>query len=154
MRTPSRILLGTLAASLTLAVSENAWALQSHGGPEGLYVHQMAHVLFMTSLAYLHWHTRRTQDAGKGWKYLRFSCFMLFCWNGLAFTGHEAFDYLTTADFLDKNSWSEQLALPITPVKALYYITKMDHFLMVPALLALVLSLRTFYLETRKEVER
>lgn len=135
--------------------TESAWALQSHGGPEGIYVHQMAHVLFMAALAYLHWHTRRTQDlTSKGWKYLRLFCIFLFFWNILAFTGHEAFEHLDTTDFFDKNTWREQLAAPITFGKALYYITKMDHFLVVPALFALVISLRTFYLEARDEVRK
>lgn len=147
MRTILSLTVTPLSCLLLLSLAENAWALQSHGGPEGIYVHQMAHVLFMASLGYLQWHTRRTQDEGIGWKYLRFACLMLFCWNALAFTGHQAFEHLTTADFLDKNTWSEQLVMPITPAKVLYYITKMDHFLMVPALLALVMSLRTFYLE-------
>jgi len=151
--TPHRTIIPLLCL-LLLSPAHNAWALQSHGGPEGIYVHQMAHVLFMASLGYLHWHTRRTQDEGKGWKLLRFACFMLFCWNALAFTGHLALEHLSMADFLDKDTWGEQLVLPITPVKTLYYITKMDHFLMVPALLALVVSLRTFYLEAEKEVQR
>ena len=49
---------------LLLGQTESAWALQSHGAPEGIYVHQMAHVLFMGALAYLYWHTRRSQDGG------------------------------------------------------------------------------------------
>ncbi|MGB3212806.1 MAG: hypothetical protein WBB19_19050 [Desulforhopalus sp.] len=137
---------------LLFGQSESAWALQSHGAPEGIYVHQMAHVLFMGALAYLYWHTRRSPVlVSKGWKYLQFFCILLFCWNLLAFAGHEAFEHLGPHDFIDKNSWKEQIAAPITFIKVLYFITKMDHFLNVPALLALVISLRTFYLEVRKE---
>jgi hypothetical protein len=135
-----------------LGQTESAWALQSHGAPEGIYVHQMAHILFMGALAYLYWHTRRSQVLiSKGWKYLRFFCILLFCWNLLAFAGHEAFSHLSPTDFVEKSSWNEQIAAPITFVKALYFITKMDHFLNVPALLALVISLRTFYLEVLEE---
>lgn len=135
-----------------LGQTENACALQSHGAPEGIYVHQMAHTLFMGALAYLYWHTRRSQVLiSKGWKYLRLFCILLFCWNLLAFAGHEAFSHLSPTDFIDKNSWNEQIAAPITFIKALYFVTKMDHFLNVPALLALVISLRTFYLEVLEE---
>jgi hypothetical protein len=131
-----------------LGMTESAWALQSHGSPEGLYVHQMAHLLFAATLAYLFWHTRRTPAVvSKGWKYLQIFCVLLACWNLLAFAGHEAFEHLAVTDFLDKDSWREQLAAPIGPLKALYFVTKMDHFLIVPALLALVISLRTFYRE-------
>jgi hypothetical protein len=132
--------------------TENAWALQSHGAPEGIYVHQMAHILFMGALAYLYWHTRRSPVLiSKGWKYLQIFCILLFCWNLLAFAGHEAFEHLSPADFIDKNSWKEQIAAPLSFVKVLYFITKMDHFLNVPALIALTISLRIFYLEVLKE---
>jgi hypothetical protein len=155
MRTLRLIPIISILPLLLFGEAENAWALQSHVAPEGIYVHQMAHVLFMASLAYLYWHTRRTQEReSMGWKYLQVFCFLMALWNILAFTGHEAFEHLISADFIDKNTWNEQLAAPITFVKALYYVTKMDHFLMVPGLFALVLSLRTFYLEERKEVRR
>lgn len=139
---------------LLLGTAGNAWALQSHSPPEGIYVHQMAHVLFMASLAYLYWHTRRTQELDKGWKYLQIFCFLMFFWNALAFTGHITLEHLTSADFYDKNTWREQLAAPITVIKVIYCITKMDHFLMTPALFVLALSLRTFYLEAKNEVEK
>jgi hypothetical protein len=144
-----------LIVLLLLGQTESAWALQSHSTPEGIYVHQMAHALFMGALAYLYWHTRRSQLlVSKGWKYLRLFCILLFCWNLLAFAGHEAFSYLSPTDFIDKNNWNEQIAAPITFLKALYFVTKMDHFLYIPALLALVISLRTFYLEVLEEEDK
>ncbi len=137
---------------LLLGQTENAWALQSHSAPEGMYVHQMAHVLFMGALAYLYWHTRRSPAlVSKGWKYLQIFCILLFCWNLLAFTGHEAFEHLSLADFINKNSFQERISAPLTFTKTLYFISKMDHLLNVPALLALVISLRTFYLEVLEE---
>ena len=138
-----------------LFTGDNAWAIQSHSAPEGVYVHQMAHILFSGSLAYLYWHTRKTPVIeSKGWKYLQVFCGFLICWNLLAFTGHEMLERLSPADFIDKGSWKEQLAGPISFVKILYYVTKMDHFLNVPALLALVVSLRTFYKEALQEEQR
>jgi hypothetical protein len=144
-----------LVCLLLLGSTANAWALQSHGPPEGIYVHQMAHILFSGALGYLYWHTRKTPiTSSKGWKYLQFFCCFLILWNILAFIGHEVFKQLEPSDFIDKDSWREQLAGPVTLVKATYYITKMDHFLNVPALLALVISLRTFYLEVLWEEKK
>lgn len=132
--------------------TESAWALQSHGEPEGLYVHQMAHLLFIITLAFLYWHTRKTPAViSKGWRYLQIFCILLICWNSLAFIGHEAYEHLSPGDFLERYTWKEQLAMPLTFVKMLYFVTKMDHLLKVPALLALVISLRTFYLEARNK---
>ena len=140
---------------LIFGASENAWALQSHGPPEGIYVHQMAHVLFTGALIYLYWHTRTTPViASRGWRYLQVFCGFLILWNLLAFAGHEAFEQLAPSDFIDKGTWKEQLAGPVSSLKVLYYITKMDHFLNVPALLALVVSLRTFYIEALLEEEK
>lgn len=155
MRIPYHTIISSLICIFLFGGTENAWALQSHGAPEGIYVHQMAHILFMASLSYLYWHTRRTPELkSKGWKYLQIFCFLLISWNILAFTGHYTFEHLTADDFIYKNTWDEQLVTPITFTKALYFITKMDHFLMVPALFALTISLRTFYMEAKRGVEQ
>lgn len=137
---------------LIFGFAQNSWALQSHGAPEGIYVHQMAHLLFTGALGYLYWHTRKNPVIeSKGWKFLQFFCIFLIAWNLLAFAGHEAFEQLSPEDFIDKNSWEGYIAGPISFIKVLYYITKMDHFLNVPALVALVVCLRTFYLEALEE---
>jgi len=129
---------------------ENAMALQTHGPPEGFYVHQMAHLLFIAALAYLYWHTRKTQEtSGKGWRYFQLFCLFLIAWNILAFIGHETYENLNPEDFIGQNTWAAQLSYPITFKKVLYYIAKMDHFLIVPALFALVISLRSFYLDAK-----
>lgn len=137
--------------SLLLALPEQSWALQSHGPPEGLYVHQIAHVLFMGALGYLYWHTRVTQEPGhRGWKYLQVFCVLMFLWNMVAFTGHEAFEHLLPGDFHAEGTLGEQLVEPLTSVKLLYFVTKLDHLLFVPALLALLVSLRGFYRQARE----
>ncbi|HBH28354.1 MAG: hypothetical protein N839_0003030 [Desulfofustis sp. PB-SRB1] len=150
----SRNIFALAALSLMLAWPEYAWALQSHGEPEGLYVHQIAHILFAGALAYLVWHTRRTQEfSERGWKYLQLFCLLTIAWNVIAFTGHQVQEYLSIDDFLNKGSWHELITYPITIAKALHYLTKMDHLLFTPALLALMISLRCFYRDalTRRE---
>ena len=137
---------------LLLALPGHAWALQSHGEPEGIYVHQMAHVLFMGSLIYLYWHTRRTPElASSGWKSLQKFCIIFACWNIVAFIGHEAYEALTTADFLHRNTLDETIAAPLTSAKVIYFLTTMDNLLFVPAVWALFVSLRTFYREALRE---
>lgn len=137
---------------ILLGSVEHAHALQTHGPPEGIYVHQMAHALFTAALMYLYWHTGKTQEtSGRGWKYFQVFCIFLILWNILAFTGHETFEHLGDTDIVDKDTWQARLSTPITTTKLLYYITKMDHFLIVPALFALVMSLRAFYREALRE---
>lgn len=137
-----------LTPILLLGSPENAAALQTHGAPEGIYVHQMAHVLFLVALLYLFWHTRKTQEtSSQGWRFFQLFCLLLAAWNVLAFTGHETYEALLDSDFVARHGWDARLTAPLTFKKVLYYITKMDHFLIVPALLALVVSLRTLYRE-------
>ena len=131
---------------------ESAWALQPHSAPEGLYVHQMSHLLFSGALIYLFLHTRRTPELrGRGWLYLQLFCILFTCWNLLALVGHEAAKFLSVADFIDRSNWNEQIAGPISPIKLLYFLTKMDHLLYVPALLSLVIALRIFSKEAEQE---
>lgn len=140
---------------LTLGIPGNSWALQSHGAPEGNYVHQMAHLLFTGALCYLYWHTRKTPElTGKGWKYLQIFCLLFALWNILAVFGHETFELLEKEDFLHKGTWKEQLAPPISVVKLIYFFTKMDHLIFVPALFALVMSLKNFYHKAIREVQK
>lgn len=155
MKTKNYPMITLVTTILLLFPAANAWALQPHGEPEGLYVHQMAHILFMGALAYLYWHTRLTTSlTSKGWRYLRLFCVLLFLWNIIAFTGHEFAVRLTSDDFIDIGTWDERLAPPITVFKTFYFFLKMDHVLNVPALLALFISLRTFYKEAREEMDK
>lgn len=151
----SKHLIIAISALFMCIAPEQAWALQPHGEPEGLYVHQMSHILFMAALTYLYLHTRRTTTlVSKGWRYLRIFCLLLFLWNLLAFTGHYVDLYLLPSDFVDKGTWNAKLIPPITAIKIFFFFSRMDHFFNVSALLALMISLRTFYLEARKEVEK
>ncbi len=151
----SRVILAACpAALLLLGMPEPSWALQPHGAPEGLYVHQMAHILFMGALAYLYLHTRRTASlTSEGWRYLRHFCILLILWNLLAFTGHAAARFLSPEDILNKGTWHARLASPVTTGKITYMLSRMDHLIYIPALLALMISLRTFYIDAKKGKE-
>ncbi|MFZ5759179.1 MAG: hypothetical protein ACOY32_06060 [Thermodesulfobacteriota bacterium] len=131
-----------LAFFLLLFLPAPAWALQPHGEPEGMYVHQMAHILFSGALLYLYLHTRSTPDlVSRGWRYLQLFCLLTIAWNITAFVGH----YVS-------NLHSQRAAGGATNiVEILFTLTRMDHFLFVPALFALLVSLRTFYREAREE---
>ncbi len=140
---------------LLLGLPEPSWALQPHGAPEGLYVHQMAHLLFMGALAYLYLHTRRTTAlVSKGWRYLRHFCILLFLWNLLAFTGHAVALYISPEHFINKGTWAARIDSPINAFKIIYFLSRMDHLLNIPALFALMISLRTFYLEATEGKEK
>ncbi|MFH1217329.1 MAG: hypothetical protein V1706_12575 [Pseudomonadota bacterium] len=130
-----------LTIFLVLGLPVYSWALQPHGPPEGLYVHQMAHILFVGALAYLYLHTRSTPDLiSKGWWYLRLFCLLSIAWNIIAFTGH-----IVVIHHSHRASGA-----PLDILEIVYILTRMDHFLYVPALFALMICLRTFYREARE----
>lgn len=140
--------IGLLLTSLLLflALPGEAHALQVHGEPEGLYVHQMAHLHYIFALGYFFWDIRRTSFTGRGWRYLQMFCGLMACWNALAFMGHLTGAYLDPGALLQTDCYLEtRLLSPFTLNKYLYFITKLDHLIYVPALFFLFLGLRSFY---------
>ena len=80
-----------LAISLgyLLCSAQAAMATQAHGGPEGLYVHQMAHILFIFSLAVLiYWLREHSLIKEPGWRYVQYAAFFLILWNIDAVLAH------------------------------------------------------------------
>ncbi len=130
-------------------------AFQSHPAPEGLYVHQMSHVLFIGALAYLYWHLGKSSlIASRGWHYMRLFCLLFLVWNCLTFAGHASYSYLSVDDFVNMGTWQSKIALPVTPLKLLYYLTRFEHLISVPAIFCLFIGLRLFYREVCAEEEK
>jgi hypothetical protein len=143
--TSKTLLLRTLGASLLLQylLASPALAIQSHGPPEGIYVHQIGHVLY--GLAMLGFAFRiRVSRLGKrkSWRLMSLGAFLLACWNGWAFIAHILNRKVPSIDFLLNEQGIKMGLILQTPVDWLYYLFKMDHLICVPALLCIYLSLR------------
>ena len=135
-----------------MLLPEESMALQAHGEPEGIYVHQMAHILYMTALCYLYWDTKRSIFSGRGWTYLRIFCVFTILWNLLALIGHASTDYLRPEDFTVVDGYlSSKINMPLTFVKIVFYTAKLDHLLAVPAMVFLYMSLRSFHKDSLEE---
>jgi hypothetical protein len=123
-----------------------SWALQTHDAPEGLFVHQMSHILFMVSLLYLAWDIHRNEFSGRGWRYLQLFCLFMAFWNVIAFTGHSIAVHLSKGDFFTESTYFyTRIYGPFSVAKITFYLAKLDHLVSVPALVFLFLALRTFY---------
>jgi hypothetical protein len=121
-------------------------ALQTHGEPEGIYVHQMAHILYVAALGSLYWDTQRSVFSDRGWTYLRIFCVLTILWNILALVGHAATLNMHPEDFAATDGYLlSKISTPITLIKIVYYAAQLDHLLMVPAMFFLFLSMRSFY---------
>lgn len=139
-----------------LFLPDTCYGLQSHGAPEGLYVHQMAHIFFIVGLVYLNWDIKRRSLTEPGWPYLRMFCILMICWNIVAFTGHFVGE-LIPSDHIQKGEsyLLGRMLGPFTAAKLIYYFAKFDHLLAVPAQIFLYLALRTMRnsLEQSAEVQ-
>jgi len=147
----SNIVLFLLPLIMALLSPGEALALQVHGEPEGLYVQQMAHLHYIFALGYFYWDIRRTSFTGRGWRYLQLFCILMTGWNGIAFVGHLAGVYLDPQALLQTDCYLQtRLVSPFTLNKYLYFLTKLDHLIYVPALFFLFLGLRSFYRSVAK----
>ncbi len=139
---------------LTMLVDPDAaWALQSHGPPEGIYVHQMAHAFFFGSLLYLYRDLGRSASESRGWSYLKRFCLLMLAWNVVAFTGHTVATQLAPEHIAHAASYFHSRLLgPMNVTKVLFYITRFDHLLVVPALFFLYIGLHTLFTSVENEM--
>ncbi len=144
--------IATLTLGL-LCLATPALATQTHGQPEGLYVHQIAHLFFIISMGILEfWLRQRNLVREPGWKYIQLAAVLFILWNANAMAVHfldEQIDFLqvTTIDQWHINisaiSGGNSMAL-------VYYVLKLDHLLCVPAMFCLYLGLKSLLKDTEK----
>jgi hypothetical protein len=138
-----------MTASLAgLFLPSMAHATQTHGGAEGLVVHQFAHLFFIFSMGLLiYWLRKRRLVSDRGWRYIQYAALFFIIWNLDAFFSHwllEQSDTLTVETI-------EGMRLRISTGPGLqwlggvFYLTKLDHLLCVPARVFLWLGLRRLY---------
>ncbi len=118
-----------------------AWAVQIHGGAEGLVSHQIGHLLFLTGMGYLLWRIgRRKNLQAPGWRSFRLFLCCIILWNLTTITGHWL-DQAVTAEHFTRSGTMITSFTASGLADLLYYATRLDHFLLVPAFLFLYLAL-------------
>ena len=140
-----------MAIVIVFLLPATAHATQTHGGAEGLIVHQLAHVFFAFSMGLLiYWLRKRQLTPRTGWRHIQLAALFFIAWNLDAMFSHWLLEQsnilsvenirgtqirITTADGLN---W----------LGSIYYLSKLDHLLCVPAMIFLLLGLRRFYHST------
>ncbi|MDD3472426.1 MAG: hypothetical protein PHS86_06560 [Syntrophaceae bacterium] len=144
----------TFLALYSYLTPEPVYALQSHGEPEGLFAHQIAHILFSVSMIFLaYWLKSNNFTRERGWRLIQISCILFFIWNLVAFCGHYVEVKLPSKLIEGTGSgWDQALLLSGSPYSLYYYFLKMDHLICVPALACLFLGLRNLYKKTLMKV--
>jgi len=140
---------GTLAGWLSFAVP--AMATQTHGQPEGLYVHQMAHIFFIISMGSLEfWLRQRNLTREKGWQYIQVAAVLFILWNIDAVAVHFMDEHLDILGVSKPDIWHLHFEHYQSQkgVALLYCILKMDHLLCVPAMFFLYFGLKKILRDT------
>lgn len=136
-----------LCCLLIFVQSMPAFAVQSHGGSEGLVAHQIGHLLFVSGLGYLLFRIYRMALQGAGWPSFRLFLWLLLSWNLLTFSGHWLDEVVSRQQFLFEGGAVRSFRVEGL-LDAVYYLSRLDHLLLVPAAIFLLLSLRKWSAET------
>ncbi|MEG6550134.1 hypothetical protein V6C53_07860 [Desulfocurvibacter africanus] len=130
-------------AAIIIAWPAPAWAVQPHGGPEGLYVHQLGHILFFAAVVKLWLLLRaRFRAASRPWRRMRWSAALFALWNVVAFTSH--FFEVQVATAVDRGQVPPVWSAPgdASLLSYLIYLSSLDNLILVPAMLYFYLGLR------------
>jgi hypothetical protein len=122
------------AAAAVWLVPAAAAAMQPRSPAEGPFLHQLSHLFFFFSMGGLaFWIGRNGLAADSGWRAVRWAALLFMAWSADAFLVH----WLETGAGFHSNFIS--FSGPLGP---LYYLARMDHLFIVPALICLFLGLR------------
>jgi hypothetical protein len=117
-----------------------AWAVQQHGGAEGLVSHQIGHLLFIFGMFYLLYRLHLSSPSGPGWKEFKLFVWLIICWNFLTFYGHWHQELIDPAKFLQINGKTSGFMIS-GPIDVLFYFSRLDHLVLLPAFLYLLTAL-------------
>ena len=117
-----------------------AWAVQQHGGAEGLVSHQVGHFLFISGMFYLLYRLHLFSPSGPGWFEFKIFVWLIICWNFLTFYGHWHQELLDPAKLLRAGDKTTGLMIS-GPMDIMFYFSRLDHLLLLPAFLFLLMAL-------------
>lgn len=135
---PSRIcqlffLPAVLLMVLGLLVPQPAFAIQTHGGIEGVVAHEVGHFLFFSGILFILVQGGSDRWSTPGWPFFRRFLYLVLLWNVLTFIEH-IMDLGPLADNVVRlNGVATGYTLD-SAAGVFYYLTRLDHLILVPAL--------------------
>ncbi len=132
-----------------------AHAVQVHGPPEGFVVHMMGHIFFTSALIFLIYILHKYPlDNRPAWKYFKISIFFWLIWNLDTFMVHILSVRLPKeAIATGSHLIHSKLRGPFDMERLIFYFGKFDHFLCVPAMYCLAMSLKDFCKRVEKHLQ-
>lgn len=135
----------TLISTLIFPAS-TVYGVQSHGGGEGLVSHQLGHILFFLGMVFLLLRISRGRLTGPGWKEFKGFLWLMLLWNVLTFTGHWMRQGVVEEQFVRASGTIVALQVN-TLFDLIFYLSRLDHLLLVPAFILFLLAIRKWGLE-------
>jgi hypothetical protein len=132
----------SLPALVFLPVSR-AYAVQAHCGAEGLVSHQLGHFLFTFAMVFLLLRMRKLPLTGPGWSEFRGFLWLIILWNILTFAGHWMREVVPAEQFV-LHSGRVTAFQANSVFDLIFYLTRLDHLLLVPAFFLLLLAIRNW----------
>lgn len=132
---------GLLLTAVFLLWPQAAFAVQGHGGAEGLVSHQIAHGLFFSGIGYLLYKIHSARFKDPGWFEFKAFLWLLACWNLLTFSGHWMREFVAQNKFHKIDGHVVSMTID-GAWDAFFYLTRLDHLLLVPSFLLLLVALR------------
>ena len=126
-------------------VPGTAPATQGHGGIEGVYAHQFAHLFFIISMGILiYWLRERKLVRETGWRFIQYAALFFILWNIDTIIVHALDDQIRIIQTQSVGTWQIRIddAYSNDFIKLFYYFAKLDHLLCVPALVLFYLGLK------------
>jgi hypothetical protein len=136
------------AAMVILAfAAEPVWAVQDHGDSEGLVAHQVGHLLFAGGMIYLLFRLHRVKLSNYDYFEFKIFLWLIIAWNLLTFSGHALEKSIDSTKFTYLNG--EVVTFTIENLTDVcFYLSRLDHLLLVPSFIFLLLALRKWGKQT------
>lgn len=120
-----------------------AYAVQTHGGIEGVVAHEVGHLIFFCGILFILVQGGVDRWSEPGWQFFRRFLYLILCWNVLTFIAH----LLDLSPLTDNSILINGRVTGYTidsAASALYYFARFDHLILVPALYFLMRALQVW----------
>ncbi len=124
---------------------DNLFAIQAHGGNEGVVVHQLSHVFFLVSMGtFIYWLREGRISDHTGWRLIIWFALLMGLWNLDVILMHFLDEQSRWIEINTDSPWTVTITgktgSPLLPI--VYYLGKLDHLICVPAMFFLYLGLK------------
>jgi hypothetical protein len=110
-----------------------ALAIQPHGPPEGFYLHQTAHLVFIGALIFFIYKLAQEVREHRSFRLLAWACGLLVLWNLYCLVGHLSALPISNLDFIGIEGILHQRLVMSGSSHWIYYVTSFDNVILLPA---------------------